>query len=488
MSYRIPIVALLLGALVWGGTGTVATPANAAARLLTPACPDVNLRTGTTTSSSIRARLSPGATVTVIASLLGARYGTDCGGWVSGSRWVRISQVDGIPVRTTFGVPYLYAASGVLRAAPGSPSTPPPTPAATPAATPAPIPQPTPAPTPMPTPQPAPVPGATLGSVPLADPSVDPLGAELMRLINLDRVALGLTPYPIDPNLAAIARDAPFACPTNPSMIVPGRARDLALRSYLTHTVPGCLSPGSGIAYRSLDIVRNLFRYTGARSEILHWNTRGFASTSYRTGCDIGGGNCLGAATPTVLAVAVAQRSFMSSSPHRRSQLNSYERFGCGSAVTPGTTRTYFACLFSNGGPPGSTLITAPQAPAPFGAPAASTPVPVSPPPTPVAIPQPTPTPDAVPAGIATTPACTDVNLRAGTSPSTAVRARVQPGTMVTVAGIVEGSVWATDCPGPVAGSGWYQVSHVGGTPVQTLYGVPLVYAATGVLTPVQPG
>jgi len=487
MSHRIPIVAFVLGALLWGGTGTMATPANAAARLLTPACPDVNLRTGTSTSSSIRARLSPGATVTVIASLLGARYGTECGGWVSGSRWVRISQVDGIPVRTTFGVPYLYAASGVLRTAPGSSSATPPTPSPTRPATPAPIPQPTPVPTPIPPPQPAPVPAATVGSIPLADPSVDPLGAELMRLMNLDRVALGLAPYPIDPNLAAIARDAPFACPTNPSMIVPGRARDLALRSYLTHTVPGCLTAGSGIAYRSLDIVRNLFGYTGARSEILQWNTRGFAPTSYRTGCDIGGGNCLGAATPTVLAVAVAQRSFMGSSPHRRSQLNSYERFGCGAAVTPGTTRTYFACLFSNGGPPGSTLITAPSGP-PAAPPAVPAPAPVTPPPPPVAPPQPTPAPDPAPAGIAMTPACTDVNLRAGTSTSTAVRARVQPGTTLTVAGAVEGNAWATECPGPVAGSGWYQVSHVGGVPVQALYGVPLVYAATGVLTPMPAG
>jgi len=41
----------------------------------------------------------------------------------------------------------------------------------------------------------------------------------------------------------------------------------------------------------------------------------------------------------------------MSSTPHRTSQLAAYQRFGCAAAITPGTTKTYFACLFADGGP-----------------------------------------------------------------------------------------------------------------------------------------
>ena len=98
-----------------------------------------------------------------------------------------------------------------------------------------------------------------------------------MRLINLDRKALGKTPYMIDGRLAEIARNARFTCPTNHAKAFNGRAQDMADRGYFAHIVPGCYSSGT-TPFRSVEIVRRVFGYAGARSEILHWN--GYPSTA----------------------------------------------------------------------------------------------------------------------------------------------------------------------------------------------------------------
>ena len=172
-----------------------------------------------------------------------------------------------------------------------------------------------------------------------------------MRLVNLDRAALGRPAFQVDPGLVAIAGDRSFTCPTNPALTLRGRAADMATRSYFGHYVAGCYKAGTTTAYPALDIVRSVFGYTQVRSEILHWNSSGVAAaTTYRLGCDIGGGSCTGGTTTTPTTVAMAQRSFMGSTPHRTSQLAAYQRFGCASAITPGTTKTYFACLFADGG------------------------------------------------------------------------------------------------------------------------------------------
>jgi stage II sporulation protein D len=91
---------------------------------MVPACRDVNLRTGTTTSAAVKVRLSSG-TLTVTGRVKGSAWRTDCSGPVAGSTWSRISHVDGNAVSTLYGVPVLYAASGVLKAAPTTPPPPP---------------------------------------------------------------------------------------------------------------------------------------------------------------------------------------------------------------------------------------------------------------------------------------------------------------------------------------------------------------------------
>jgi hypothetical protein len=251
----------------------------------------------------------------------------------------------------------------------------------------------------------------------------------------------------IDARLSEIARDARFTCPTNAAKAFNGRARDMADRAYFGHIVPGCYSSGT-TPFRSIEIVRRVFGYAGARSEILHWNNypNRTVATTYKLGCDIAGKNCKEGTTTAAYTVALAQRSFMSSAPHRAAELNSYQRIGCGSARVPGTSKTYFACLFADGGP------TSASTPAP--APTATTKV----------------------------PACADVNLRTGPSTSRAVKARLGISAKVSVVAVVSGSRWSASCDGAKSGATWYRISAVNGRSVKSLYGVTWLYAAKGLL------
>lgn len=421
-------LAAVLAALLLVATAAAPAPVGAAAQAMAPACAGVNLRTGASTSAAIKTRLATSATVTVAATVTGSSWRTDCAGLKAGSTWYRISHVNGATVRSLYGVTSLFAASGVLRRAPASP-------------------------TPV-----APAPAPPAGADP-ALPTTDAFGAELMRLVNLDRAVLGRPALLVDPGLVAIARDAPFTCPTDPGLTLHGRATDMAARSYFGHYVLRCFKAGTTTPYPALDIVRSVFGYTKARSEILHWNTMGSAATAYQLGCDLGGANCTGGTTTTPKTVALAQRSFMSSTPHRTSQLAAYQRFGCGSATAPGTTKTYYACIFADGGPA------------------------LAPAPTPTPDPAPAP-PDPAPAPGAMTPACDGVNLRTDASTGASIAARLSVGATVTVDATVSGSPWSTDCAGWKSGSGWYRISHVNGMAVGSVYGVAALYAATGVLVP----
>ena len=361
---------------------------------MVPACSSVNVRTSPSTSSAVKTRPAASAKLTVVATVSGSRWSATCPTAKTGSSWYRISAINGKSVSSLYGSSYLYAASGVLSAAPN----------ATPDAS-------------------------------------DVLGNQLTRLLNLDRAALGLPAYLVDSRLAQIARDAPFTCPTNTSMHLRGRARDLADRGYFSHTVPGCYSSGT-TPYRSLAIVQKAFGYTLARSEILHWNGYGTAITSYRLGCDINGTHCVGGTTSAPYTVTLAQRNFMSSAPHRAAELNAYQRVGCASAQAAG--RTYFACLFADGGPP------------------------ITPPPAPTAK--------------IMVEACSGVNVRTGTSTSASVARRLAVTTKVTVVATVSGSRWSASCAGAKSASTWYRISAIDGRSVQSLYGRSYLYAASGVL------
>jgi hypothetical protein len=138
----------------------------------------------------------------------------------------------------------------------------------------------------------------------------------------------------------------------------------------------------------------------------------------------------------------------MSSAPHRAAELNRYQRFGCGTAKVPGTSKTYFACLFADGG---STI--APPPPPPHATPTTTM-----------------------------APACAGVNLRTGPSVLRAVKVRLGSSARVTVVTSVTGGHWTATCPTTKAGTGWSRISAVNGHSVKSLYGVTWLYAATGLL------
>ncbi len=145
-------------------TAAPADPAAPAGITATPACSGVNLRTGTSTSSALKASLSLANSVTVSGTVAGASWGTTCPTWKSGSSWYRITYINGTAVTALYGVSALYAATGILNAAA---TPPPPTPAPTAAPTAVPTPAPTTTPTPAPTAAPtaAPTPPATPATV-----------------------------------------------------------------------------------------------------------------------------------------------------------------------------------------------------------------------------------------------------------------------------------------------------------------------------------
>ena len=172
-------------------------------------------------------------------------------------------------------------------------------------------------------------------------------GEELMRAINADRVALGKPAYTRDATLAAIARDRPATCPSNASLTIRGRARDMADRNYLSHTIPGCTLNGQ--SYDALDLLATEGYSAVARGEDISSNNFPSSATSYATGCSVTATSCHGSTT-LPWTVEVVERGFMSSSGHRANLLSTtYTRFGCGAWRSSSGTN-YYSCYFTQGG------------------------------------------------------------------------------------------------------------------------------------------
>ena len=69
-------------------------------------------------TSAAKTQLASSASVTVVAQVSGSAWSTTCPSAKSGSSWHRISAINGKSVSSLYGVSYLYAATGVLKAAP----------------------------------------------------------------------------------------------------------------------------------------------------------------------------------------------------------------------------------------------------------------------------------------------------------------------------------------------------------------------------------
>lgn len=143
------IASALLSALLL--LGVVSVPAPQLVLASTPmaaACDGVRLRTGPSTSDTTAATVSAGTQVTVETTVTGGPWSATCAGnAVSGEGWHQITELSGQSVTSLFGVPYVYAATGLFLAVTAPAPTPTPTP--DPFATPTPTPTPTPSPTPM---------------------------------------------------------------------------------------------------------------------------------------------------------------------------------------------------------------------------------------------------------------------------------------------------------------------------------------------------
>ena len=102
-------VALVLTAALGSG------PSQALAATPLQAKCAANLRTSASTSARIRVNIRAGTRVVASSAVTGRRWASSCGGGVTGSRWYRISSINGVSVKARYGVTYLYAASGLFR-------------------------------------------------------------------------------------------------------------------------------------------------------------------------------------------------------------------------------------------------------------------------------------------------------------------------------------------------------------------------------------
>jgi GH25 family lysozyme M1 (1,4-beta-N-acetylmuramidase) len=76
-----------------------------------------NLRSRPTTSSTIRKVITVDTVVTVVGKVAGGYWSASCRTWVKGSYWYKISAINGKSVSSLTGAAYLYAATGLFRAA-----------------------------------------------------------------------------------------------------------------------------------------------------------------------------------------------------------------------------------------------------------------------------------------------------------------------------------------------------------------------------------
>jgi GH25 family lysozyme M1 (1,4-beta-N-acetylmuramidase) len=93
--------------------------------------------------------------------------------------------------------------------------------------------------------------------------------------------------------------------------------------------------------------------------------------------------------------------------------------------------------------------------------------------------PDPTPEPDPEPTITNLVSSC-PVRLRESASIEGETTAIIDENTLVTSSGSVTGGDWEADCGTIVSGTSWLEVTHVGGQSVNSLYGVGIVYAASG--------
>jgi lysozyme len=111
------LVAFLSAVLLFAASAVVA-PGQAFAATATryAACDGVALRVYAGTTGNLEGRINEGARITIVATVTGGGWrGTCDSSTTTGSRWYRISAVNGKSVSSLYGVRYVYAATGLFR-------------------------------------------------------------------------------------------------------------------------------------------------------------------------------------------------------------------------------------------------------------------------------------------------------------------------------------------------------------------------------------
>lgn len=180
--------------------------------------------------------------------------------------------------------------------------------------------------------------------------------AELERILNYERVQVGLPALPIDTFLEAKARDGAVACPSDPSLVMQGRAKDLALHEFVENPHQLRLCPAE-----SIGDAMTAWGYAGPVGEIIAFNGAYDSANPntntdpwwYRSDCgNPGYPEC---AFVTYYTVSRAATAFMESQGHRDVVIGAFDRFACGAWIAPTVpgeaTDYWYVCMFASGGP-----------------------------------------------------------------------------------------------------------------------------------------
>jgi peptidoglycan/xylan/chitin deacetylase (PgdA/CDA1 family) len=81
-------------------------------------------------------------------------------------------------------------------------------------------------------------------------------------------------------------------------------------------------------------------------------------------------------------------------------------------------------------------------------------------------------------------PNCDEANLRTGPTTSAAIKVTLGLRSTLTVNGSVGGSSWNVACPTSKSGTSWHVISQINGVPISALYGVSVLYGASGLFVP----
>ena len=220
----------------------------------------------------------------------------------------------------------------------------------------------------------------------------DPEASEYVRLINGVRAANGLGPLRVDPVLAGLARDTSMSCPSDPSLVMLGRARDGAENNYVSHSLRLCQD------VKFVSLLQSAYNY-GNVGEIMLQNG-GYGTDQFLVDYS---GKATTFESYSYSTTGHGILGWMSSGSHASIIVGGYDRIGCGGWISADGT-FYYDCLFSMGGPNGTAP---PPTQSPF--PDLVPPAPPTPDPTPAPTPAPTvaPTPAPIRPAPRVTPAAT---------------------------------------------------------------------------------